>query len=232
MSDDDMPKTPEGRLLRSARVRTIPKLSIRAAAARIGMSPEQWGYAERGYVPRRGSEPPRVFHPPAATLARMARAVGISPERLESEGERPDAAGELLEIARDEAAASPAADSPDDAAAVLFPDDPVAQAIWRQPGPEEVRADQIRQWKEIQARRQGGEPPGSRSAGLPARNETIKTLRPGKPEGCPGRHIYGRVPDSDQATAPLEGRPRTRAQRGDNGAAIQACAGTVLRRPR
>lgn len=98
----DLPRTPEGRLIRRVREQAIPKLTIRAAAARIGMSPEQWGYAERGYVPRRGDTPERDFHPPAATLASMASGLGISPERLESEGERPDAAEILREILRGE----------------------------------------------------------------------------------------------------------------------------------
>ncbi len=97
---DDLPSTPEGRLIRRARERAIPKLTIRAAAAKIGMSAEQWGYAERGYIPSRGGSPPREFHPPAATLARMASAMSVTPGELESPGERPDAAEILREILR------------------------------------------------------------------------------------------------------------------------------------
>lgn len=95
----DLPTpTPEGRLVRRAREMASPKLSIRAAAGRIGLSAEQWGTIERGYRPTRAGEPPQPFSPPAATLARMAHALGISPERLKAEGQRPDAA-EMLRAA-------------------------------------------------------------------------------------------------------------------------------------
>lgn len=96
---DDLPRpTPEGELIRRVRNLSIPKLSIPAAAARIGLSAEQWGYVERGYYPARDGNPPRPFSPPAATLAKMAGALRISPDRLESEGQRPDAAKILREI--------------------------------------------------------------------------------------------------------------------------------------
>jgi len=101
MSDDLLP-TPEGQLVRRVREMAVPRLSIRAAAASIGMSPEQWGYAERGYTPGRGGKPPRRFRPPTATLARMAHAVGVTPERLEHEGGRPDAADILHDMLRSE----------------------------------------------------------------------------------------------------------------------------------
>lgn len=98
--------TPEGHLIRRVRGLTIPKLSIRNAAARIGMSAEQWGYVERGYLPSRGGKSPQPFSPPAATLARMAYALEITPERLESEGQRPDAAEVLREMERQAPASS------------------------------------------------------------------------------------------------------------------------------
>jgi transcriptional regulator with XRE-family HTH domain len=104
---DDLPSpTPEGQLIRRVRGLTIPKLSVRNAAARIGMSAEQWGYVERGYLPSRGSKPPQPFSPPAATLARMAYALEIAPKHLESEGQRPDAAEILREILHREAEAA------------------------------------------------------------------------------------------------------------------------------
>ena len=84
--------TPEGQLIRRTRELAVPKPSIRTAAKRIGMSAEQWGYVERGYYPGRGDRGGKPFSPPAATLARMARSLGISPDRLETEGQRPDAA--------------------------------------------------------------------------------------------------------------------------------------------
>lgn len=116
---NDLPPTPEGQLLRRARELVIPKLAIRAAAARIGMSAEQWGYAERGYTPGRGDRAPQPFRPPAATLARMARALDLTPERLETEGQRPDAAEVLREILRNEQ--PPLRPVPAPPAAALYP---------------------------------------------------------------------------------------------------------------
>jgi hypothetical protein len=106
---NDLPApTAEGKLIRQARELAIPRLSIRAAAARIGMSPEQWGNIERGYRYTKPNDPPRPFsHAPATTIAKMASAVGISPEHLESEGKRPDAADILREIERRESTAQP-----------------------------------------------------------------------------------------------------------------------------
>jgi transcriptional regulator with XRE-family HTH domain len=109
MSEDVPGPTPEGQLIRRVRDLSIPRLTIRAAAERIGLSAEQWGYIERGYRPARAGEPPRPFSPPAATLAKMARALRITPERLESEGQRPDAAEILREILHREVEAADAA---------------------------------------------------------------------------------------------------------------------------
>lgn len=92
--------TPEGRLIRRVRSLATPKLSIPAAAARIDLSAEQWGYVERGYYPARDGNPARPFSPPATTLAKMAYALGITPEQLASEGQRPDAAEPLRDIYR------------------------------------------------------------------------------------------------------------------------------------
>jgi transcriptional regulator with XRE-family HTH domain len=109
MSGDAPGPTPEGQLIRQVRDLSIPRLSIRAAAKRIGLSAEQWGYVERGYRPAGAGQPPRPFSPPAATLAKMAHALRITPERLESEGQRPDAAKILREILHHEAEAADAA---------------------------------------------------------------------------------------------------------------------------
>lgn len=98
---DELPRpTPEGKLIRQVRSLSIPKLSIPAAAARIGLSAEQWGYIERGYYPARGGNPARPFSAPAATVAKMAHALRITPEQLDTEGQRPDAADDLREILR------------------------------------------------------------------------------------------------------------------------------------
>ena len=109
MGGDALGPTPEGQLIRQVRDLSIPRLSIRAAAKRIGLSAEQWGYVERGYRPAGAGQPPRPFSPPAATLAKMAHALRITPERLESEGQRPDAAEILREILHHEVEAADAA---------------------------------------------------------------------------------------------------------------------------
>jgi hypothetical protein len=105
---EDLPRTPEGDLIRRARDRAIPKLSIRTAAARIGISPEHWGNIERGYKSFGANEEPRRLDTSPALIAKMARAVGVSPELLETEGGRPDAAAELREITRQHPAADAA----------------------------------------------------------------------------------------------------------------------------
>ena len=133
MNDHRPRPTPEGQLIRRVRDLAIPKLSIRAAAARIGMSAEQWGYIERGYFPSRGGNAPQPFSPPAATLAKMAHALRINPERLESEGQRPDAAEILREIVREEAPVTPPRPTPPARRSIDFSGgDPEGLRPWQQ----------------------------------------------------------------------------------------------------
>ncbi len=113
MTDDPPRPTSEGELIRRVRNLSIPKLTISAAAARVGLSAEQWGYVERGYYPARDGHPPRPFSPPAATLAKMAHTLRITPERLEYEGRRPDAAEMLREIIRQQSPGPGLEDFPD-----------------------------------------------------------------------------------------------------------------------
>ena len=88
---------PEAEALRIARIRQ--NLSVRAAAERAGVSTSLWRQVEAGYTtPAKGVHTPKIA--PAATLARMARAVDLQPDDLESQGQRPDAAQILREIAR------------------------------------------------------------------------------------------------------------------------------------
>ena len=101
---DNLPSTPEGDLIRRAREVAIPKLSIRAAAKRIGMSPDHWGYVERGYRYTTQGEAPRPFSAPAATVAKMAHAVGITSDELADDGQRLDAADILIGIEHQEVA--------------------------------------------------------------------------------------------------------------------------------
>jgi transcriptional regulator with XRE-family HTH domain len=96
--------TPEGALVRRLRKLTTPELSIRAAANRIGISPESLGDIERGQVRAgRGRNTP-----PALKLAKIVHALGGTPDQLRNEGERPDAAKELEAILAAEGPGQPA----------------------------------------------------------------------------------------------------------------------------
>jgi transcriptional regulator with XRE-family HTH domain len=95
----DAPPTPppEARVLRVARIGH--QMSVREAAQRAGVSVSLWRQVEAGYMtPTKGMHTPKIA--PAPTLARMAKAVNLSVEDLESEGRRPDAAEILREIIR------------------------------------------------------------------------------------------------------------------------------------
>lgn len=108
------------------------------AAAVAGVSLARWSHIENGHETRQGTT--RPVKAKADTLARMARAISLSPERLESEGQRPDAAEILREILRTPPE-GPATERP--LAAVpgpgVLPDDPsdkeVVLFIARQPDP-------------------------------------------------------------------------------------------------
>lgn len=115
---------PYGELIEAAR--EAAGLSRREAARRAGISDAWWRYVTRGWQngPITG---------PADTVAVMARVVGLTPERLESEGERPDAAGKLREmIAREEAdrAADPYADE-DEALQEILRDERLPEDVRR-----------------------------------------------------------------------------------------------------
>lgn len=80
---------PEGKLIAAAAERL--DLSIREAAKRAGISYGRWRQITQGYQ----NVSPGVFAQvtaPARTLARMAATVGITPEEMETAGQRPDAA--------------------------------------------------------------------------------------------------------------------------------------------
>lgn len=98
---------PEGRLIADAADRL--SLSIREAARRAGISYGRWRQIVMGYQNVSPGEF-AVVRAPAKTVARMAQAAGVTPEQMEAEGERPDAAQELREILRqqeDSRAAAP-----------------------------------------------------------------------------------------------------------------------------
>ncbi len=152
-------------MLRLAREASGTTVSEAAAAA--GISAARWSQVELGYETRRGGFKP--VRARGGTLARMAYAVGVGPERLE-EGGRPDAAEIVREIRRrDEAdggrrsgealpppvspAVSPAAEETAARAAgvtaLLTPDE---AAIWREvrthhgPGPVFGDPDEMDLW--------------------------------------------------------------------------------------
>jgi len=102
------PKPPaEALLLRL--VREAASVRTEDAAEAAGISKARWSQVETGYEMRRGRYKPVTARP--GTLARMALALGISPQRLEDDGKRRDAALVLAEILRGKSAGqSPALD--------------------------------------------------------------------------------------------------------------------------
>lgn len=124
----EQPLPPYGVLIEAAR--EDAGLSRREAARRAGISDSWWRYVAAGWQngPLTGT---------ADTVAAMARVAGVTPERLESEGERPDAARVLRGLLSSEPppplrAVPPAAgpgDDPDISA--LIADWPELETIWR-----------------------------------------------------------------------------------------------------
>lgn len=88
---------PEGLLIAEALRRS--GMSARSAASAAGISDTRWRHIVSGYQPAgQGNYIP--VSAPAETLARMAQAVGVTPDQLADAG-RGDAAGELLKLRRD-----------------------------------------------------------------------------------------------------------------------------------
>jgi hypothetical protein len=91
--EEPPPPTVEGRIIRVARLRVRPHLSIPAAAEAAGVSERQWGDIERGYARRHGRDAFTRITARADTLARMTESVPLSEEELEEIiAARPDAA--------------------------------------------------------------------------------------------------------------------------------------------
>lgn len=95
--DDSSWLRPEGELLRHARRRRESPISTRQAAeATPRVSPGWWQQIEKGY--RSAGRGQRVeVVAPAETLARMARAVGVTPDEL-VKADRSDAADALRDM--------------------------------------------------------------------------------------------------------------------------------------
>lgn len=107
---DRPPAPPEAVIIRLAR--EAAGITISDAAKRAGVSVARWSQIETGSEMRRGTVSPVTAR--AGTIARMAHAVpGITPERMETEGRRPDAAAILREIISAPAAAPRAAAIPE-----------------------------------------------------------------------------------------------------------------------
>ena len=80
---------PEGKLISDATHRL--KISIREAARRAGISYGRWRQITTGYQ----NVSPGVYapvHAPPRTVAKMAVVVGITPDQMETQGQRPDVA--------------------------------------------------------------------------------------------------------------------------------------------
>jgi transcriptional regulator with XRE-family HTH domain len=86
----------EADLIRLRREALVPDMSRRQAAAKAGISPSQWSDVERGHK-KAGSGIVVPVHATAETLARMARAVGVSAGDLAAAG-REDAARRLRDF--------------------------------------------------------------------------------------------------------------------------------------
>lgn len=131
---DERPGQPEeGKLVADALARK--GLSIREASRRAGISYGRWRQITSGYQNVSPGSYARV-RAPAATLARMAAIVDVTPAQMEAAG-RPDAAEILTEI---QVPATPAQGS----GGPHFRD-PRLAAIWAIDGlPEDVRRGMIR----------------------------------------------------------------------------------------
>lgn len=139
-----------GALIEAAR--EAAGLSRREAARRAGISDAWWRYVVQGWQngPISGA---------ADTVAKMARVVGVTPDELETEGQRADAARVLREVLSAEPPAGAASgssftpgggrdnDPKDDAAAHMFAGDTsrarLLRSIWRYSEDEEKRFELI-----------------------------------------------------------------------------------------
>lgn len=90
---------PEGVLIETAR--NEARLSVREAARRAGISEGWWRQVVKGYQSLSGGTYGDV-RAPADTVAGMAKVAGVTPEQLESEGQRPDAAEILRKMDDDD----------------------------------------------------------------------------------------------------------------------------------
>jgi hypothetical protein len=114
-------------------------MSAQQAADAAGVSKARWSQVENGYE----KKPDGMYYPVRASdglLARMADAVGLGASRLESEGDRPDAAAVLREMERRSAGDEGHGVIPGDAPVCTFED-----SILGEPNiSDDMKADVIR----------------------------------------------------------------------------------------
>ena len=123
---------PEATLIRL--VREAAHMTAAEAALAAGISKARWSQIENGYETR--GDGFKEVRGKRDTIAHMAHALHISPERLEEAG-RPDAAQVLREIQRQEVASQPVPAPSEEAepaphSEVLTPEEQQALANWRE----------------------------------------------------------------------------------------------------
>ena len=92
----ESPQQPaEARVIDAAQKSAVPKLSIRKAAERAGISEGRWRQIVKGYQGTGTGRLPVVA--PDETIARMALAVGVTDSQLDETG-RPEAAQVLRQL--------------------------------------------------------------------------------------------------------------------------------------
>lgn len=107
---DRPPQPPEGELIERARIRM--GVSVRAIAKAAGLSDTRWGQLVKGYATPSAGNVVSVTAP-AVTLARMARAVGVTRSELEGVG-RLDAAKAFDSLGEERVQAESGTPSSDD----------------------------------------------------------------------------------------------------------------------
>ena len=126
-----------GAIIRAARLRATPKLSIEAAAIRAGMSTSHWSAVERGKAMSYGN-PVNV---PPETIARMLSVLPplTGDERSAMEQARPGDAAEILAGITAQPGAPVGAGASDRLIERLIADRPdreVLEFLWRELGPD------------------------------------------------------------------------------------------------
>lgn len=134
---DARPEPPPEGVLISAALKDA-RISVREASRRAGISDGWWRQIVNGYQSLSGGSFGTV-RAPAETLARMALVAGVTPERMASEGQRPDAAGEMERL-RDQPHSS-GEDAPEDGRRLRFAENEGIDAERLRPYIEAVRRD-------------------------------------------------------------------------------------------